>query len=243
MKATILFSFFLTVLNISTNSANANLVSPFPSSVPGITIPNTHAIDANEEGRILRGMAPLNKLDELIEYGITDIVIFKSQTREEVDKEIEDLDRLGFNKKNIYHFPFKWRRFESINDACRQTIGALQILKEVKENSNRSVYLHCTVGEDRTGYVAGLWRILDQGWGRSEAFKYEMCENGFAKGNPKKPSKVYRAIRGELTPLYFFMASLIKKGKLSLDNLDINVCDEKIDLVPAWSKCKNSSKL
>ena len=57
--------------------AYAGLESPFPSTVSGITIQNTHTVGFNN---ILRGMNPLGKVQELRKAGVTDVLIFKNQT-------------------------------------------------------------------------------------------------------------------------------------------------------------------
>ena len=83
-----------------TLTANAGLKSPFKSSVEGINIPNTH--DVEGDGTILRGMAPFGHISELVEADVTDILIFKHQTRGEVDKEIKLLKEAGYSSSNIH---------------------------------------------------------------------------------------------------------------------------------------------
>ncbi len=223
-----------------TVTANAGLKSPFESSVEGINIPNTH--DVEGDGTILRGMAPFGHINELVAADVTDILIFKNQTRGEVDKEIKLLKEAGYSSDNIHHIAFKWKGFESYQVACEQTIEALQIMKRVWEKGGKT-FFHCTVGEDRTGYLAGLWRMMSAGWTKNEAFEGEMCENGYGHGNPQKPWKVYGAIRKDLTPLYIAMAGLVEQGSLSYDRIDASVCqDLKVNLEQKVPTCKVSSK-
>lgn len=40
------------------------------------------------------------------------------------------------------------------------------------------VYVHCSHGEDRTGLVVGLYRVIHDGWTKERAFE-EMKANGF----------------------------------------------------------------
>lgn len=221
-------------------SANAGLKSPFMSTVEGINIPNTH--DVEGDGSILRGMAPMGYIDELVEAGVTDVLIFKHQTRGEVDKEIKLLKEAGYSKKNIHHIAFKWKGFDSYKVACQQTVKALQIMKRVWENNGKT-FFHCTVGEDRTGHLAGIWRMMSAGWTMEESFKNEMCENGFGHGNPHKPWKVYGAIRKDLTPLYLAMAKMVKSGELNYNNIDASICNDiKVNLNQKVPTCKVSSK-
>lgn len=228
------------LLILITQLTYAGLKSPFSSSVDGITSPNTHYVDDTQ--RILRGMRP-SSIEELVNEGITDIIIFKHQTRNEVDKEITELKKHGYPKESITHIPFQWRSFTSYKVACEQTIEALTILKNVYESGNRKAFFHCTVGEDRTGHLAGLWRMLSIRWSKKQAFYYEMCENGYSRGNPRKPYKVTSSIDKDLTPLFNFMADLIDTGDLSLDNLDSSLCQDMLPEVEEGLKCRNSSKL
>lgn len=216
MKTLILFI-------LRTTAALAGLSSPFPSTVDGISIKNTHAVDEN----IYRGMAPLGKIEELIDFGITDIIIFKNQTRTEIDEEMLELE----NKEaqmNVSQFEFLWHDYPSYKKACEDTIKALRILRSVHEMKRRKVFFHCTVGEDRTGFLAGLWRMLSQNWSKRKAFYLEMCENGYANGNPQKPDYVVGEIREDLTPLYMYMAAKIEAGELSLGELTTDICTDRI---------------
>ncbi|WP_417353651.1 hypothetical protein [Flavobacterium alkalisoli] len=215
--------------------AYAGLRSPFTSSVDGISTPNTHFVDHSE--RVLRGMRP-DSIEELIEFGITDVLIFKHQTKKEVSKEITELKALGYGEEQITHIPFKWRQFDSYKVACLQTIKALRILKEVYQDSSRKVFFHCTVGEDRTGHLAGLWRMLSDSWSKKDAFYNEMCKNGYSRGNSRKPYKVTNSIDRDLTPLFLHMATKIENGELSLDNLTNSICSEKSFLIDTSYRCR-----
>lgn len=221
-------------------SANAGLRSPFHSTVPGINIPNTHAVEA--DGSILRGMAPMGHIDELVEAGVSDVLIFKNQTRNEVDKEIDLLREAGYSEANIHQISFQWKGFESYQAACEQTIEAFQLLKRVWEEGGKT-FFHCTVGEDRTGYLSGIWRMMSTGWSAKKAFYSEMCENGYGAGNPHKPWKVYGAIRKDLTPLFLAMAAKVEAGELSFDNIDAKICqDLEVNLDQEVPTCKTSSR-
>lgn len=201
------------ILVLSAQQALAHV----PSSVPGISIVNTHLVDGQT---ILRGSEPRKKVPELKAWGVTDVIIFKSQTKAEVDNELIALKELGIRS---HHIPFRWKGLESPEVACRQVVQALKILKENRADSRVS-FFHCTVGEDRTGLLAGIWRMLDDGATLDEAWKNEMCPNGYADGNYKKPKLVADAIHAELTPLFYAMAAKVKSGDLSLETLDAEVC-------------------
>jgi protein tyrosine/serine phosphatase len=51
-------------------------------------------------------------------------------------------------------------------------------LDKLKNKSLRPVYVHCLHGEDRTGLIVGLYRVLNNGYTKEQAFK-EMLDNGF----------------------------------------------------------------
>ena len=44
-----------------------------------------------------------------------------------------------------------------------------QFLSIVGDPGNRPVYMHCTLGIDRTGVMAGIYRIEHDGWDNDEA--------------------------------------------------------------------------
>lgn len=181
------------------------LTSPFASTVEGITIGNTHQVTQG----ILRGSQPGKKLTELAEHGIKEVIIFKSQTKNEVDQELAELKALGIKS---HHIPFRWKELESVQIACEQTIKALQILRKAQKAS-RPLFFHCTVGEDRTGLLAGLWRMEQDNISMEEAWQSEMCERGYADGNHKKPWVVTKSIHQELTPLFLALAEKIESGE------------------------------
>lgn len=181
------------------------LTSPFASTVEGITIGNTHEVTQG----ILRGPQPGKKLSELADYGIEEVIIFKSQTKNEVDQELAELKNLGIKS---HHIPFRWKDLGSVQVACEQTVKALQLLRKAHKAS-RTVFFHCTVGEDRTGLLAGLWRMEQENLSTEEAWQSEMCERGYADGNRKKPWVVTKSIHQELTPLFLALAEKIEAGE------------------------------
>ncbi len=195
----------------------------FKSSVKGITIPNTHIVAAGD-GVVYRGSQPLGKENELLAIGVTDVIIFKNETKNEVQTEIENLKARGINEDRIYHLPFRWKEVQSEKQQCEMIIEAMKIMKEVYEDPERSVFFHCTVGEDRTGMLAGLFTLLFEGEEADNVFEKEMCARGYEAGNPNKPAHVVKSVRDELTPTFVKMASLIKAGKISYENLDSKIC-------------------
>lgn len=203
------------------------LVSPYSSTVPGISIKNTHRV-ANAEGEVLRGMSPVGKTDELIRHGVTDVLIFKNEIKDEVKREIAELQENGITPDRIHVIPFRWKDLESYPTACEQIIEGLKLLETAYRTPERSMFFHCTVGEDRTGMLAGLFRMVEQGWNARKAFEQEMCAYGYEAGDAKKPWKVVSAIRAELTPVFLVLATLIEDGVIAPGQLDASVCAHEV---------------
>lgn len=207
--------------------ASDGFESGFRSSVSPISIPNTHLIGQGQ-GKVLRGKAPQNEKEvaELVKYGITDVVIFKNDTRGEVATEQKLLLDQNLKPSRVVTIPFRWKEFGSFEEACVQTVEAMKHLKYVESKPGRGVFFHCTVGEDRTGYLAGLYRMLyaKNAWDMKRAFDDELCARGYEAGNPKKPQHVVDAIRQELTPLFMKMAYKIETGEMKGEALTRKIC-------------------
>jgi hypothetical protein len=205
------------------------LVSPFPSQVEGLDIPNSHIVEDKTPGYLVRGMRPRTEKDieQLIDIGITDVLIFKdtNPTDTSTQAEINMLKEQGISSRRIRVIPFKWKEIESFKTACLQTLEALRLMKTVANDKNRNLFFHCTVGEDRTGYLAALYKILFQGRGAETAWKRDMCENGYADGNPRKPAHVVEEIHSNISVLYQKMLYKIKRRELSFLHLENSICD------------------
>lgn len=225
MKTNLIFS-FLVSFAVSTTFA---LGSSFESEVPGVSIPNAHILLTGEKDQamVVRGMAPTaGQMEELKSLGIEKVIIFKNETRNEVQKEIAELKDQGFKNRDILHLEFPWKDLTDLQDSCRMTVQALQFMEEAVE-SQKPVFFHCTVGEDRTGYLAGLFQI----WQQPEAsvaqiFQTEMCDRGYEAGSARKPKQVVGKIRETLTPTFLQMASLLKTWKKQGVSLDVSLCNE-----------------
>lgn len=201
-------------------------------AVDGLTIPNSHQVD--KEGRVFRGREPKKLVSELPGIGITDVLIFKNQVKTEVDTEIVALKALGIKS---HHIAFRWKELESYEVACNQVIDALNLISKTKANGG-SIFFHCTAGEDRTGLLAGLFRMLEEGLSTKAVFRSEMCARGYSDGNPHKPGLVHGAIQKELTPLFLSLAAKIEDGTLQQGKLSKSVC-KTIKPEATTLKCKN----
>ncbi len=226
------------------------LFSPFESQIAeetGITIPNARFV--NGDKKILRSMRPWNRdpitpskmsvdpafVDQIIAAGVTDLLIFKTQEpdRDDISIQKEAFLEKGFTESQITSIPFPWKGFTEFKEVCKMTLAALRKLKEVKNDSenNRKILFHCTVGEDRTGYLAALYALLEEANLRAnpqrvkEIFNEEACRGGYEGGNANKPRAVKNSIREALTPLFTKMAFKIQRGYLSWEKLNDQQCE------------------
>ncbi len=235
-----MLSLILSLLLIA--NANAGMVSSMPSTLADTGIPNSHLVTKN----VIRGMAPRNStdVDSLINLGVSDFIIFKNDINGEVEKEISLLEEKGITKTRITHLDFPWKDITDFRPICEMTIDALKKIATAEEN-NRKVYFHCSVGEDRTGYLAGLYLIYHENQAIDRVFENELCDRGYEAGNPKKPFTVVAKIRESLTPSFLAMADIINNARKNRSALSKKLCTQ-IALSPMSTevskkfKCKKS---
>lgn len=195
----------------------------------------------DEAQKIYRGRAPKStEMKKLIKKGITTVIIFKNQTKNEVDQEIEQLIAAGIDSEKIHNIPFQWKDIESEKLACEQVIDALNIMQQVSESEDDKVLFHCTVGEDRTGLLAGLMSQLLNQDDTASSFVNHMCTKGYAGGNLNKPKHVSQAVDKYLTPLFYKISRLIEQGALNAESLNKRVCRniEKMDVEDSLKTCE-----
>lgn len=199
---------------------SGGLSSPFDSSAEGVSTPNAHWVDGAMT--VLRGMEPRTpeEFAELKAAGIARVLIFKNVTgKDDVAKEIAGW---ALPSKDVLHVPFAWKDLPGFQAPCEQTVQALRFI-QASAKAKKKVFFHCTVGEDRTGYLAALHAMLFEGASERAAFDQDMCEHGYAEGNPQKPGFVTGKLEEGLTPLYRSMAFLVATKKLTTA-LDASVC-------------------
>lgn len=205
------------------SNAHAGLVSIMPSTFTEVSVPNSHLVSPN----VIRGMAPRNEadIDSLIAVGVSDVLIFKNETSGEVTKEINLLEEKGIEKTKITHIDFPWKDISDFRPVCEMTIAALNKL-ESAENNNRKIFFHCTVGEDRTGYLAGLYKIYRGDQNIQEVFQGELCDKGYEAGDPKKGMNVVLKVRESLTPAFLKMIDVLNLAKKNKAKLNKKLCDQ-----------------
>jgi hypothetical protein len=246
------------------------LYSPFPSKIETettITIRNARFV--NKDIRILRSMRPFIKelshrndpdnvtdmvpypkyLEQILNYGVTDILIFKDPERGRDDIQLEKDALAGkmedadpaqnatedFSKKGVRSILFPWKDFQhkeiTFQKACAMSVRALRIIKAIKDDSHRKILFHCTVGEDRTGYLAFLVALMNESPTAAneevikKVFDEEACLGGFSTGNAGKEAPVTDAIKVDLIPLAIKMAYKIYSREINWNNLDdVTLC-------------------
>ena len=203
-------------------------VSLFPSSVQGVGLPNTHGFGPSTS--VFRGSAPTLDQDFVQltqDEGITEILIVTQLPQDTLEQETSKFVAAGVSAADIHYVPMDWQKYPDFKTPCTQIVDALSMLVAA-DRSSRRILAHCQLGEDRTGLLSGLYRMLSQGWAVERAFTEEMCENGYSAGNPVKRINYHSTvvtIDSDETPLFLKMAYKIEQGELSLTHLDAKACD------------------
>src|SRR6202051_1437095 len=83
------------------------------------------------------------------------------------DSEREEVTRLG-----MQYVPMHWEC-----SLPKDRIFA-DFLTLIRKNPGKKIFVHCRVGDDRTGMMIAAYRMADEGWSPKQAMK-EMTEYGF----------------------------------------------------------------
>jgi tyrosine-protein phosphatase SIW14 len=128
----------------------------------GKGIPNFGQVSAN----LYRGGQPsLDGLEALKRMGVDVVVDLRGSASKSEEAAVT---KLGMQYVSIpSHCPFPsdgpWARF----------------LKVMRENQGKKVFVHCRLGDDRTGMAVAAYRMSEEGWPADEALN-EMKEFGFS---------------------------------------------------------------
>lgn len=201
--------------------SDEELISPIEGSVSLLSIANAQQVDG--EGYVFRSMEPKTELEyaQLKDFGIDTVLILRKELNNAVQTERDRLNAEGIAAVQI---PLDWKDYASFEEPCEQTIDALKLLFKLRAEK-RKVLFHCTIGEDRTGYLAALFRLLTEKRDAKFLFFEEMCERGYDLGDATKPyTPVVLKLRKAVTVLYIKMAERIRRGEISVNKLDANVC-------------------
>ena len=141
--------------------AKASPTHSIATRLKGKGIPNFARVSPN----LYRGAQPsADGLEALRGLGVDIIVDLRGSAS---DTEKAAVTRLGMQYVSIpSHCPFPkdkpWAQF----------------LKVMQENRDKKVFVHCRLGDDRTGLAIASYRIADEGWSADEALN-EMEAFGF----------------------------------------------------------------
>lgn len=177
-------------------------------------------------GKVSRSGAPTSQVANLVARGFTEVLIIKTETGNQVSREIAMWKAAGFSDSQIHHIPMDWTERQSANGYCHALVKALKVLVRIEASENRSrILFHCTAGEDRTGALAGLYQMLMRGWSLEKSFSEELCARGYEAGDDNKPEAVVLTIRKGLTPAFVRLGTLIQRGVLTRNNISEDVCE------------------
>ncbi len=128
-----------------------------PLDVPGV--PNLHQVS----DQLYRSAQPTEEgIKNLRRMGIKTIVNLRSFH--------SDRDKIGRSGIGYEHIPMvAWHAEEE---------DVLRFLRIATDPKKTPVLVHCQHGADRTGTMSALYRIVVQGWTKTEALK-EMKDGGF----------------------------------------------------------------
>ena len=118
---------------------------------------------------LFRGAQPTHQgFEALAKHGIDIVVDNRGKRSKTEGKEVR---RLGMQYVAIpWHCPFP-----------HDEVFA-RFLKVVRDNPDKKIFVHCRLGDDRTGMMIAAYRIADEGWTADEAMS-EMKHFGFSRAH------------------------------------------------------------
>ncbi len=99
---------------------------------------------------------------------IKTIIDLRSHSKKKASKNKAKLEKMGFNYINIALNPFTSPGKEQID----------KFLKIINTPKCQPVYVHCFFGNDRTGLMTAIYRIVKYNWTFAQAYE-EMKNNGY----------------------------------------------------------------
>jgi tyrosine-protein phosphatase SIW14 len=118
---------------------------------------------------LYRGAQPNEQgLEELKKLGITTIVDLRAEDRGKAEWEKQQAEKLGMK---FVHIPIA-------GFAAPTNEEVVQFLSLFKNDPNQKIFVHCLLGEDRTGVFIATYRMGIQKWPVTQAM-HEMNTFGF----------------------------------------------------------------
>lgn len=131
-------------------------------------------ISESGEWSFYRGVRPKSH-KELVDMGVKTVIVLQSGFSEEIhdDQYEKELPRdFGIESVSIACSDF----FPPKDHEVRKAMRAITLAS----HENKSVYIHCLHGKDRTGFMCAVYRMKYCGWSYKQA-KREMFSYGFHK--------------------------------------------------------------
>jgi len=154
-------SILVSGLVASPSFATYEFLTPDPITEPGVE--EFHQMDANH----FRGGRPdLTALKVLKSLGVRTIIDLEDNHF--VLPEKKWVEGLGMT---FIHIPMAW-------DAPPVESRVNAVLKDLSDQNLFPAYLHCKHGQDRTGFIWGLYRVEAEGWKAADAYA-EMLKLNF----------------------------------------------------------------
>lgn len=117
---------------------------------------------------LYRGARPdLAEIETLKNLGVKTIVNLEDD-EQAVAEEIAEAERLGIKIISLPMSPYSYPKTEIVDEA----------LALIADDANYPIFVHCMHGEDRTGLIFGLYRVEQEMWEASRAYR-EMKDLGF----------------------------------------------------------------
>lgn len=162
-------SIFLGQFPVLANSANE--VSPLSTTNTSATaqvlsqaIPNFGVVTPF----LLRGAQPsLEGFAALKAAGVKTVINLRDG-KKDIEREKAAVEALGMKSISIPLSVFKTVKNDDMD----------RFLKIVNDPQQQPVYMHCRQGQDRCGTMVGIYRLTQQSWTASDAYK-EMLKYGF----------------------------------------------------------------
>lgn len=118
---------------------------------------------------LYRGGQPSSEgLHTLKEMGVDVVVDMRSGDRKEEEAAVTKLGMRYF--KISWHCPFPTDK------------PFAKFLRIIRGNPGKKIFVHCRLGDDRSGMAVAAYRMAEQGWSADEAMK-EMKEFGFSRSH------------------------------------------------------------
>lgn len=176
---------FLLLLLCSTHSAQANFLVGLKNLF--LTPNNFHAIQESKAYRSAT-MGPKSLAHRIRKHGINVVVILRKldKTQRWWRREAGVLKQLGIT---MYNIPLSAQKLPSPENVRK----LVAIMDNVNKKEQRML-IHCHAGADRTGMVAALWQITQQGFTPAEAGRQLSDSFGHFSSRFPAPTMFVRSI-------------------------------------------------